>query len=67
MPTKIKVIVSLLLLVLAGLTALYEISKGMQMPAYVALFLGAFMVFSIWIFPDVNREDKEERDPSRNP
>jgi hypothetical protein len=25
------------------------------------------MVFSIWIFPDVNREDKEERDPSRNP
>lgn len=59
MPTKVKLIISLIVLVLAALTGAYESWHGIDQGAWAVVFLGVFMVFSIWIFPDVNREDPE--------
>jgi hypothetical protein len=57
MPTKFKVIISILILILFGVTGLYEFSMNLRMAGWAAFFLGAFMVFSIWIFPEVSRDD----------
>ena len=51
MPFYVKFLASLLMLSIAALTAMYEHSKGLVWPTYLTIFLGAFLVFSIWITP----------------
>lgn len=55
MPTKFKVIISILILMLFGVIGLYEFSIDLRTAGWAAFFLGGFMVFSIWIFPEVSR------------
>jgi hypothetical protein len=50
MPTRIKVMVSLALVVLAVLAFLNQSAKGLVAPAWATLALGAFMILSIWVF-----------------
>ena len=57
MPTKFKVIISILILMLFGVIGLYEFSIDLRTAGWAAFFLGGFMVFSIWIFPEVSRGD----------
>ena len=56
MPTYVKLLASLVMLAISGLAALYEHSKGLQWPTLITIAFGVFLVFSIWVFPDVNRE-----------
>jgi hypothetical protein len=56
MPTYVKLLGSLVMLAISGLAALYEHSKGLQWPTLITIAFGVFLVFSIWVFPDVNRE-----------
>ncbi|MES2784685.1 MAG: hypothetical protein V4684_04420 [Pseudomonadota bacterium] len=60
MPTKVKVILSVVILLMFVATGLYEFSRDLRNAGYAAFFLGLFMVFSIWIFPEVNREAHQE-------
>ncbi|TAM48751.1 MAG: hypothetical protein EPN57_27515 [Paraburkholderia sp.] len=60
MPFYVKFLASLLTLSIAALTAMYEHSKGLVWPTYLTIFFGAFLVFSIWIFPDVNGAKPDE-------
>jgi hypothetical protein len=66
MPTRIKVMVSLALVVLAVLAFLNQSAKGLVAPAWATLALGAFMILSIWVFPDVRRDDYQNKDLSTN-
>ncbi len=54
MPFYVKLLGSIVMLSIACFTAVYEYSKGLVWPTYLTVFFGVFMVFSIWIFPDVN-------------
>jgi hypothetical protein len=56
MPTKAELILSVIILTMFVVTGFYELSRDLHNAGYAAFFLGFFMVFSIWIFPDVNRE-----------
>ena len=60
MPTKVKVILSVVIFSMFVATGLYEFSRDLRHAGYAAYFLGIFMVFSIWIFPEVNREARQE-------
>jgi hypothetical protein len=53
MPTHLKLIISALALIVAGIVFYVDTQAGTGGAArWVALFLGVFAVFSIWIFPE---------------
>jgi hypothetical protein len=56
MPVKIKLGLSLLVLLVTALAAYHQHSLGHGRIQYVVAFLGCFMVFSMWLFPEVKRE-----------
>ena len=57
MPVKIKLGLSLLV-VLVTMTACYiQNQLGHERIQYVVAFLGAFMIFAMWLFPEVKREE----------
>ena len=56
MPTYVKLLGSLVMLAISGLAALYEHSKGLQWPTLITRSFGVFLLLSMWLFPDVNRE-----------
>lgn len=60
MPTRIKVSVSIALVVLSILAYFHQSAKGLEAPAWATLCLGAFMILSIWVFPDVRRHERDE-------
>lgn len=57
MPVRIKLGLSLLV-VLVTMTACYIQNRlGHDRIQYVVAFLGAFMIFAMWLFPEVKREE----------
>ena len=57
MPVKIKLGLSLLV-VLVTMTACYIQNRlGHERIQCVVAFLGAFMIFAMWLFPEVKREE----------
>ena len=57
MPVKIKFILSLLVLVVAAIAAYVQHQLGHERIQYLVAFLGLFMVFAMWLFPEVKREE----------
>jgi hypothetical protein len=57
MPNRFKVVISMLILMLFGAVGFYEFAVDLRTAGWAAFFLGGFMVFSIWIFPEVSRDD----------
>ncbi|RTL49605.1 MAG: hypothetical protein EKK40_14725 [Bradyrhizobiaceae bacterium] len=57
MPVKIKFILSILVLLVAAVAAYVQHGLGNERIQYVVLFLGVFMVFAMWLFPEVKREE----------
>lgn len=57
MPVKIKFILSLLVLVVAAVAAYVQHQLGHERIQYLVAFLGLFMVFAMWLFPEVKREE----------
>jgi membrane protein YdbS with pleckstrin-like domain len=54
--TKVKTVISLLILLVAVGVAAYDYHVELLAPAVVAFGTGLFVVFAIWVFPDVKRK-----------
>ena len=68
MPVKIKLGLSLLVVLVTAVAAWYQHALGHDRMQYVVAFLGAFMIFSMWLFPEVKREESAggvRRDPQQ--
>lgn len=66
MPTPYKILISVLALIVA--TLVFYLSDEENVSRWVALALGPFMVFSIWVFPEakakeIRREAAKRRSP----
>jgi hypothetical protein len=57
MPVKIKLGLSLLVVMVAALAAYYQHTLGHDRIQYVVAFLGCFMIFAMWLFPEVKRDE----------
>jgi hypothetical protein len=57
MPVKIKLGLSLLVVLVAALAAYYQYMLGHDRIQYVVAFLGFFMIFAMWLFPEVKRDE----------
>jgi membrane protein YdbS with pleckstrin-like domain len=57
MPMKIKLGLSLLVVLVAAIAAYYQHALGHDRIQYVVAFLGLFMIFAMWLFPEVKRDD----------
>lgn len=69
MPFKIKFALSLLVVVVTAIATYVQNSLGHNYVQYLVAFLGLFMVFAMWLFPEVKREETAggiRREPIRN-
>ena len=57
MPVKIKLGLSLLVVLVAAVAAYFQHAFGHDRIQYVVAFLGFFMIFAMWLFPEVKREE----------
>jgi len=58
MPVKIKLGLSPLVVLVAAMAAYYQHLLGHDRIQYVVAFLGLFMIFAMWLFPEVKREEE---------
>lgn len=61
MPVKIKILISILIMVVYVMIGLHDYSISLKIPGLIAFLLSGFMVISIWIFPDVSRDDPADK------
>lgn len=69
MPVKIKLALSLVVVLVAAIAFYVQHALGHDRIQYLVAFLGFFMVFAMWLFPEVKREETAggvRREPSRN-
>ena len=64
MPTNVKIIVSILVVLVALVAFYFEHQTGAGSVKWVILGLGAFMAVSLWIFPEpkVKERDSTKKD-----
>jgi hypothetical protein len=68
MPVKIKLGLSFVVVMVAALACYFQHIAGHDRIQYVVAFLGFFMIFAMWLFPEVKREETAggvRRDASR--
>jgi len=56
MPAKFKVLISVIVAVVALVAYYFQSAAGQPVTPWVALGLGAFMVFAIWLFPETRKK-----------
>ena len=67
MPVKIKLGLSLLVVLVTAIAFYAQHLLGHDRVQYVVAFLGFFMIFAMWLFPEVKRDETAggaRRDPS---
>jgi membrane protein YdbS with pleckstrin-like domain len=57
MPVKIKLGLSLLVVVVAAIAFYFQHMLERDRIQYVVAFLGLFMIFAMWLFPEVKRDE----------
>ena len=57
MPVRIKLGLSLLVVLVTIAAFYFQHILGHDRIQYVVAFLGAFMIFAMWLFPEVKREE----------
>ena len=57
MPFRIKFALSLMVVLVTAIVAYWQNTLGHDRIQYVVAFLGAFMIFAMWLFPEVKREE----------
>jgi hypothetical protein len=57
MPVRIKLGLSVLTILVAAIAAYYQHAIGHDRLQYAVAFLGLFMIFAMWLFPEVKREE----------
>lgn len=65
MPTNVKLLLSVLVVVVSGTMFHFQRDLENIIPGYVSLFVGLLMILGMWIFPDVRKEIPS--DPKRPP
>ena len=55
MPTHIRIIITVLVVIAAIGTHLYEAAIGQSVDQWLVLLLGAFMIFGLWLFPEAKK------------
>lgn len=65
MPTNIKLLLSILVVVVSA--AMFHFQRDLEniVPSYACLFVALLMILGMWIFPDVRKENPT--DPKRRP
>jgi ATP/ADP translocase len=65
-PVKIKLALSLLVVLVTAIAVYFQHALGHDRIQYVVAFLGFFMIFAMWLFPEVKRAESAggvRRDP----
>ena len=57
MPVRIKLGLSGLVVLVTAIAAFYQHALGHGRIQYIVAFLGFFMIFAMWLFPEVKREE----------
>ena len=57
MPVRIKLGLSLLVVLVTIIACYFQNRLGHDRIQYVVAFLGCFMIFAMWLFPEVKREE----------
>ena len=57
MPVKIKLGLSLVVVLVAAIAFYYQHGLEHDRIQYVVAFLGFFMIFAMWLFPEVKRDE----------
>jgi hypothetical protein len=57
MPVKIKLGLSLVTVLVAALAFYHQHVVGHDRIQYLVAFLGFFMIFAMWLFPEVKRDE----------
>ncbi len=57
MPFKIKFGLSLVVVIVAAIAFYFQHRLGHDRIQYVVAFLGCFMIFAMWLFPEVKRDE----------
>jgi hypothetical protein len=57
MPVRIKLGLSLLVVLVAAAAFYFQHRLGHDRIQYVVAFLGCFMIFAMWLFPEVKRDE----------
>jgi hypothetical protein len=57
MPVKIKLGLSFVTILVAAIAAYHQHLLGHDRIQYVVAFLGCFMIFAMWLFPEVKRDE----------
>ncbi len=57
MPVKIKLGLSLMVVLVAAIAFYFQHRLGHDRVQYVVAFLGFFMIFAMWLFPEVKRDE----------
>ena len=58
MPPRIKIVLSLLVAIAAVVVHLFQGAAGQEVNKWIVLGLGAFMIFSLWLFPEAGKRDR---------
>ncbi|MEO6839537.1 MAG: hypothetical protein ABI192_02105 [Bradyrhizobium sp.] len=57
MPVKIKLGLSFGVVLVAAIAAYFQHRLGHDRVQYLVAFLGFFMIFAMWLFPEVKRDE----------
>ena len=57
MPVKIKLALSIVVVLVAAIAFYMQHALGHSRIQYLVAFLGCLMVFAMWLFPEVKREE----------
>ncbi len=56
MPTNIKIVVSIIMIIVAFVVSYFEHQVGESFMKWFVLGLGLFMALSLWLFPDPKKQ-----------
>lgn len=56
MPAKIKILLSIVVVFAAAVVFHFQSAAGQEITPWIALGLGAFMIFAMWIFPEEQKK-----------
>jgi len=63
MPTNIKLLLSILVVVASGAMFHFQRDLDKIIPSYASLFVGLLMILGMWIFPEVRKENPTDPKP----
>ena len=56
MPAKFKIMISIVVVIAAVAVFYFQSMAGQAVTPWIALILGAFMIFAMWIFPEEQKK-----------